>query len=186
VCGINGETKTSRVSFSSSLLAYSINSAAAASSRASLFHVPLQLLLELVSLSLRHVHLQLLPGGRERRRMNRIRGHEIDEEPALIEFSLYACSSGRIPRGHGQAPHAGDLPFVANATPTTAAAQCKDPLPMIIHHPAIYFPLLLVAEPEEKDGLVPLLLAPYPPPRVKKPARVGRNRVLSLVSERPH
>jgi hypothetical protein len=89
--------------------------------------------------------------------MNRIRGHEIDEEPALIEFSLYACSSGRIPRGHGQAPHAGDLPFVANATPTTAAAQCKDPLPMIIHHPAIYFPLLLVAEPEEKDGLVPPL-----------------------------
>jgi hypothetical protein len=137
-----------------------------------------------LSLSLRHVHLQLLPGGRERRRMNRIRGHEIDEEPALIEFSLYACSSGRIPRGHGQAPHAGDLPFVANATPTTAAAQCKDPLPMIIHHPAIYFPLLLVAEPEEKDGLVPLLLAPYPPPRVKKPARVGRKRVPSLVSER--
>jgi hypothetical protein len=28
---------------------------------------------------------------------------------------------------------------------------------MIIHHPAIYFPLLLVAEPEEKDGLVPPL-----------------------------
>jgi hypothetical protein len=52
VCGINGETKTSSVSFSSSLLAYNINSAAAASSRASLFHVPLQLLLELVSLSL--------------------------------------------------------------------------------------------------------------------------------------
>jgi hypothetical protein len=41
---------------------------------------------------------------------------------------MYACSSGRISRGrwHRQAPHAGDLPFVANEAPT-AAAQCKGP-----------------------------------------------------------
>jgi hypothetical protein len=95
----------------------------------SVYHVPLQLLLELLSLSLSAmlIYSLFLENEREDEQENG------DTKSMLIEFSLYACSgSGRLPRG--EAPHAGDLPFVANATPTaTAAAQCKDPLPMIIH-----------------------------------------------------